>query len=169
VNPPFLIGPFAPGFCVPPGDLAALGTNRYIYNLLFENDMLFTPACGFVDVRDVAIGLVKSLNTTGRHRIIFGGEWFTLEEALIFIAKSTKRNRNQLAFTREIDPKRFHLDNSKAAHILGLTPRPWRETIQETVAYLLKLEKSWIDQRITIGADGSIKPFGTIVDEGNPE
>jgi nucleoside-diphosphate-sugar epimerase len=156
VNPPFFIGPLAPGFRVPPGDKTALSTDEILYNLLFAENKVDTPPLGFVDVRDVAIGLVKAQKTPGRHRIVFGGEWFTLEEAIAYIASIRPELKDRLATASPTAQENTLLDLSKAALVLDLTPRPWKETIREGIDDLLKLEKSWIAQGIVISAAGGI-------------
>lgn len=154
MNPPFFIGPLAPGFRVPPGDKAALSTDEFIYKLLFAKNKVDTPALGFVDVRDVAIGLVKGQKIPGKHRIVFGGEWFTFEEAITYIENIHPELKGRLATASATAQKTSVLDISKAALVLGLTPRSWKETVRESVDDLLKLEESWIAQGIEIKADG---------------
>jgi len=144
VNPPFFIGPLAPGFRVPAGDKGALSTNQFIYNLLFPENKVDTPATGFVDVRDVAIGLVKGIKTPGQHRIVFGGEWFTFEEAIAYLASVRPQLKGRLATPSPSAQKNSLLDISKAALTLGLTPRPWKDSIREGIDDLLKLEESWV-------------------------
>ena len=150
MNPPFFIGPLAPGFRVAPGDKEALSTNKFIYNLLFAENTVETPALGFVDVRDVAIGLVKGQKSQGKHRIIFGGEWFTYEQAVDYIASMHPELQGRLATVIPNAHKSSRLDISEAALVLGLTPRPWEETIRDAVQDLLKLEKSWIEQGMKV-------------------
>jgi len=144
LNPPFFIGPLAPGFRVPPGDTAALSTDKFIYDLLFAENKVETPAMGFVDVRDVAIGLVKGQKTPGKHRIVLGGEWFTFEEAVDYIASIHPELKGRLATASTTTQKNSLLDNSKAALVLDLTPRSWKESIRDGIDDLLKLEKSWV-------------------------
>jgi nucleoside-diphosphate-sugar epimerase len=145
VNPPFFIGPLAPGFRVSPGDKAGLSTNKFIYDLLFAENKAETPALGFVDVRDVAIGLVKGQKTQGKHRIVFGGPWFSYEEAIDYIASIHPELKGRLAtVATPTVQKSSRLDISKAEVVLNLTPRPWKETIRDAVEDLLKLERSWI-------------------------
>lgn len=155
VNPPFFIGPLAPGLRVPPGDTGALSTDKFIYDLLFAENRVETPAVGFVDVRDVAIGLVKGQKTPGKHRIVFSGEWFTFEEAIDYIASIRPELKGRLATTSKTAQKNSLVDNSKAALVLDLTPRSWKESIQDAIDDLLKLEKSWIEEGIKIKGDGS--------------
>ena len=156
MNPPFFIGPLAPGFRVPLGDKKALSTDEFIYNLLFVDQKVVTPAMGFVDVRDVAIGLVKGQKTRGKHRIIFGGEWFTYEEAIGYIASIHPELKGRLATATPSVQKNSLLDISKAAAVLGLNPRPWQETVRDAVEDLLKLEKSWTEQGVEVnGARGT--------------
>ena len=154
MNPPFFIGPLAPGFRVPLGDKAALSTDKFIYDLLFPDHKVDTPVLGFVDVRDVAIGLVKGLKIPGKHRIVFGGEWFTLEEAIAYIASIHPELKGRLATASATAQKASILDISKAALILDLTPRSWKESIREGIDDLLKLEKSWIAEGIEVKVDG---------------
>jgi len=156
VNPPFFIGPLAPGFRVPPGDGGALSTDQFIYDLLFAENKVDTPPTGFVDVRDVAIGLVKGQKTPGKHRVVFRGEWFAFQEAIDYIASIHPELGDRLATANPTAQKNSLLDNSKAALVLGLTPRPWKESIREGIEDLLKLEKSWIAQGVEIKAGGGI-------------
>lgn len=135
--------------------MKALSTNELIYNLLFPDNKVETPALGFVDVRDVAIGLVKGQKTQGRHRIIFGGEWFTYEEAIDYIASKHPELESRLATATPNTHKKSRLDISKAGLILGLTPRPWRESIRDTVTDLLKLEGSWAEQEVMAKGGGT--------------
>ena len=144
MNPPFFIGPLAPGFRVPPGDTGALSTDKFIYNLLFAENKVDTPAIGFVDVRDVAIGLVKGQKIPGQHRIVFGGEWFTFEEAIDYIASIHPELKGRLATTSPTTQKNSLLNNSKAALVLDLTPRAWKDSIRDGIRDLLKLEQSWV-------------------------
>jgi nucleoside-diphosphate-sugar epimerase len=154
VNPPFFVGPLAPGFRVPPGDRKALSTDEFIYNLLFAENKVDTPALGFVDVRDVAIALVKGQKTPGKHRIVFRGEWFAFEEAIEYIASIRPELKGRLATASPTTQKNSIVDNSKAALVLGLTPRPWKESVRDGVDDLLKLEKSWIAQGIEVKGSG---------------
>jgi len=153
LNPSFFIGPLAPGFCIPPGNKTIVHANEYIYDLLFAEKTVNTPVVGFADVRDVAIGLVKGQKTPGKHRIIFGGEWFTFKEAIDYIAEIHPELKDRLATASPTTQKNSYLDISGAALVLGLTPRSWKESIRDTVEDLLKLERSWIAQGIEIRAD----------------
>lgn len=158
LNPPFFIGPLAPGFRIPPGDRTALSTNEFIYKLLFPENRLETPAMGFVDVRDVAIALVKGQKIQGKHRIIFGGKWFTFGEATDYVASIHPELKDRLATAIPTVQKNSLLDVSKAELVLNLTPRPWKESVRDAVEDLLKLEKSWIAQGIEIEAgDGTYR------------
>lgn len=131
-----------------------MSTDEFIYKLLFAENKVETPAMGCVDVRDVAIGLVRGQKTPGRHRILFGGEWFTFQEAIDYIASVHPELKDRLATATATAQKNSVLDNSKAALVLNLTPRSWKETVQDAVDDLLKLEKSWVAQGIDIRASG---------------
>lgn len=150
LNPPFFIGPLAPGFRVPPGDKKALSTDEFIYDLLFPENKVETPVVGFVDVRDVAICLVRGQKTQGKHRIIFGGQWFTYEEAINYISSVHPELKDRLATATPTAQKSSVLDISKAELVLNLTPRPWKETIRDAVEDLLKLEESWVAQGVEV-------------------
>lgn len=154
LNPPFFIGPLAPGFRVPVGDRKALSTDQFIYNLLFPENTVDTPALGFVDVRDVAIGLVKGQKTQGKHRIVFGGQWFSYEEAIDHIASIHPELKDRLATATPTAQKRSASDNSKAELVLNLSPRSWKESVRDAVDDLLKLEESWIAQGVEVKTGG---------------
>ena len=156
VNPPFFIGPLAPGFRVPPGDAKALSTNKFIYDLLSARNKVETPTVGFVDVRDVAIGLVKGQKSQGKHRIIFGGEWFTYQQAVDYIASIHPELKPRLATAIQTPQRKSPLDISKAALVLGLAPRSWEETVRDAVEDLLKLKESWIEQGVEVEGDNGV-------------
>lgn len=131
-----------------------MSTNKFIYDLLFAKNKVDTPAMGFVDVRDVAVGLVKGQKTPGKHRIVFGGEWFTLKEAIDYIASIHPELKDRLATASPTTQKNSLLDISKAALVLDLTPRSWKESVRDGVEALLELEKSWIAQGLEIKTGG---------------
>lgn len=131
-----------------------MSTGELVYNFLFAENTVNTPRSGCVDVRDVAIGLVKGQRTPGKHRIVFGGEWFTYEEAIDYIASIRPELKDRLATASPTTQKNSLVDNSKAAVVLDLTPRSWKESVRDGVDDLLKLEKSWIAQGIEIKAGG---------------
>ena len=131
-----------------------MSTDEFIYKLLFAENKVDTPPTGFVDVRDVAIALVKGQKTSGRHRIVLGGEWFTLGEAIEYIASIHPELKGRLATASPTAQKNSLLDNSKAALVLGLTPRSWKESVRDGVDDLLKMERSWIAQGIEVKATG---------------
>jgi len=149
VNPPFLYGPFAPGFSNPEGSRAALSTNHMIYDLLRPDGPIpLRPS--YIDVRDVARGLVNALRSpptsqVGRKRILMSGEWFSAQQAVEYIASVRPELKDRLseAAKRPAFIPKSRIDNKRAAEVLGLTDiTPWKVSVIDTVDDLLKMEEN---------------------------
>jgi nucleoside-diphosphate-sugar epimerase len=149
-------GPPAPGQRITPGDSNALSTNLTTYNLLLPNTKFQTPSFGFVDVRDVAQSLVSALRVPGKNRVLLSGEWYDVTEAIDYIASVRPELKGRLASlepTRQTEPM---IDSARAIKILGLPGiRKWKDTVIETVDYMIALEKEWI--RLGIDVDEKLK------------
>jgi len=63
-----------------------MSTNPLLYDILLPKPHITTPRPGFVDVRDIARGLVTGIRTPGRHRALLTGEWFDFKDAVDYIA-----------------------------------------------------------------------------------
>lgn len=150
MNPTFFIGPTAPGQKVTPGDPNALSTNLLLYNLILPDTKQQTPPFGFVDVRDVAAGLIAGIKVTGRNRVPLTGEWFELKDAVEYIASVRPELKSRLANIVPTGQTNGILDNSKALEVLGIKPRSWKESVINTIDYLVEVEKAWEGQGIDI-------------------
>ncbi|OCH87048.1 NAD-P-binding protein [Obba rivulosa] len=155
-NPPFLYGPFAPGFRAPEANLSSLSTNAYVYQLLQPNEGL-PRGPRFTDVRDVARGCVNALTSpttaeVGRKRILVTGEWFSFHEAVEYIAEVRPELRarlNKAAFSAGPAPRNW-IDNTRAREVVGLREMtPWRKSLIAAVDSLIKLEKEWASKGLT--------------------
>ncbi|KAJ7092099.1 hypothetical protein C8R43DRAFT_1141945 [Mycena crocata] len=91
LNPPFFYGPFTSHFPIPAPNFSALSTDVLIYNLLFPEGG-FASKTHYIDVRDVAQGLIRALDSpptaeVGRKRIIFGSPYgWPFQKTVDFIA-----------------------------------------------------------------------------------
>lgn len=159
VCPPFLFGPFAPGFHAL--DKSVLSTNGFIYHgLLNKNGGLeslgpdWQPGVA-VDVRDVAQALVGALispSNIGRKRVLISGEWFCFKDAAEWIAEARPELKDRLTVNADKFPPagKTLIDNTRAKEILGIQRiTPWRETVLAAVDDLLRVEKNWIQQGLT--------------------
>lgn len=123
-----------------------------LYNIVFPDSKLQTSPLGFVDVRDVAAGLIAGLKATGLNRVPFTGKWFDLKDAVDYLAIKRPELKGRLASIVPIDTKEALIDTSKAAVLLGLKPRAWQETVLDTIDYLVQLEKDWAEQGVDVEA-----------------
>jgi nucleoside-diphosphate-sugar epimerase len=144
LNPAFFIGPHAPGQNITPGDTYALSTNLVLYNLILPESKLTTPMLGFVDVRDVAAGLVAGIRTPGKNRVLLASEWFDVKDAVDHISSVRPELKGRLPTLVPGGQTAAVIDSSRAVRVLGVSPvRDWRDSVTETIDYLVKLEKEW--------------------------
>ncbi|KAJ3477363.1 hypothetical protein NLI96_g10512 [Meripilus lineatus] len=154
VNPPFFYGPFAPGFRNPEAKIAVLSTNVLIYNLIRLDG---PPLPGvFIDVRDVARGLINALKAppssrVGRKRILMSGEWFSAKDAIEYLEQMRPDLKDRLSEPgRRVPPvPKSLIDNKRATEILGLEFHGWKQTLLEAVDDLLRLEQEWRAKGLT--------------------
>ncbi|RDB30855.1 hypothetical protein Hypma_005979 [Hypsizygus marmoreus] len=148
INPPFIYGPFAPGF-PPPSNPQALGTNGLLYVPLTG----VYPPPGFppffCDVRDVARAHVAALAKGGRgKRYLVSGGKFTWADAVAFIAREVPEVAGRLPEApgegskvklQLVDQERMgsgRIDVSEAERDLGMGVGEyvkWEKTVVETV------------------------------------
>jgi nucleoside-diphosphate-sugar epimerase len=150
VNPSYFIGPNAPGQIVAPGDLNALSTNLKLYNILFPDTKDTTPF-GFVDVRDVARGLVAGIKAPGRNRVLLSGEWFDYADAIDYLSSVRPELLPRLGTATRVAQKDSLVDDSRAYEILGIPPvTPWKTSVIDTVNILIQVEKDWEEAGIDV-------------------
>ena len=144
VNPTYFIGPFAPAAIIPPGDTNALSTNTLIYKALLPDSKSRTFDVGYTDVRDVALALIAGINAPGKTRNLLTGEWFELKDAVEYIGTlHPELKLPTLALSGRADSVVAY---EPALKRLGLTRRPWRDSVREAAEALLKVEEDWIAQ-----------------------
>lgn len=150
MNPTFFLGPNAPGQKLIPGEPNALSTNLVLYNVILPGSKQQTPPFGFVDVRDVAAGLIAGIKVTGRNRVPLTGEWFEMKDAAEYIGEVRPELKDRLANIVPTGQSKAAVDNSKALEVLGIEPRSWKDTVIQTIDYLVGVEKAWKEQGIDI-------------------
>jgi len=145
LNPPIFIGPYAPGFILEPGNIGSLSTNKVIYDaLLLPNSIAATPWYGYVDVRDVAGGLVAGIKVQGKNRVLINGDWFDHAEAVKHIATARPELEDRLPILTASGQTKGVIDNTRAMKILGIPPvKPWKESVLDAVDTLIAVEKDW--------------------------
>jgi nucleoside-diphosphate-sugar epimerase len=151
VNPPFFIGPNAPCQSIRLGEASAFSTNLIIYNLVLPDSKQQTPIYGFVDVKDVAAGLVAGIRVKGRNRALLTGEFFELKDAIDYIASVRPELKSRLINPEPTGQTGPLIDNTRAFEMLGFkSVSSWKANVLETVDYLLKIEKEWIEAGVDI-------------------
>jgi nucleoside-diphosphate-sugar epimerase len=157
VNPPYLYGPFAPGFKIPKPDYAAISTNLRIYQFLTPKGT-FGQSPGYADVRDVARIHVEALNSppessVGRKRLIIASPYpVNYRQAMQLVAEARPELRDRLVdadSAPELPVDRLPVDLQRVADVTGVqidSYHTWRDTVLDTVDALLALEKDWISK-----------------------
>ena len=157
VNPPYFIGPFAPGLLIPAGDHSVLSTNLMIFNALLPDSKSQTPPPGFVDVRDVAAGLIAGLNVPGHTRNIVASPWFDLTEAVAYVGEIHPELKGELPKLIATGQKESPLVTEASLKRLGIEVKPWKESIKGAVDDLLRIEKEWVSKGIDVNAEGGLR------------
>ncbi|PCH36131.1 NAD(P)-binding protein [Wolfiporia cocos MD-104 SS10] len=153
VNPPFLYGPFAPGYRTPEPNLNALGSNSFIYGLLSPSAKPSEWSRG-VDVRDVAQAMINALSTpsnVGRKRILLTAEWYSWKDAVEYIAAERPALKDRLSVAaRDAESVTFTpFDPTRAKEVLKAEFRPWRVTLLDTVDALIAWESEWMSKGLS--------------------
>jgi nucleoside-diphosphate-sugar epimerase len=158
VNPPYLFGPFAPGFRIPKLDYSALSTNLHIYHFLTKKGRAFPQFAGSADVRDVARIHVEALtsapeSSVGRKRLPIGSPYeCNYKEAVLFVADAHPELKDRLVDANtapQFSSDKLQVDLKRVEDVTGVTVDSyytWKETILGTIDSLLALEKSWVSQ-----------------------
>lgn len=123
--------------------------------MLLPNNKSTTKDVGYIDVRDVALALITGINTPGKTRNILTGEWFELKDAVEYIETlHPELNIRTLPLSGRTDSI---VDHAPALKRLGLTRRPWKDSVREAAEAVLKVEKDWVAQGIDINAEGGLR------------
>ncbi|KZP22813.1 NAD(P)-binding protein, partial [Athelia psychrophila] len=165
ICPPFLYGPFAPGFSIPNPDYVALSTTLSIYRLFIPASTKFPSAAGYLDVRDLARAHVGALTSpppslVGRKRVVMASPYaLSYKAAVELIGEQRPGLRNRLVNPRAAPIfSRLQVDLERVAVLTGVDVHsyiPWQQTILETVDDLLKFELEWV----TKGCHIQIPPY----------
>lgn len=154
INPPYLFGPFAPGFILPKPDYAALSTNLHVYQFLTPKGK-FPTSSGSADVRDIARIHVESLRSApesvvGRKRLIVSSPFDSnYKDAIHFILHAHPELKDRIVDvnTAPVFPiDKLPVDLTRVAKVTGVqvdSYHTWKETVLDTVDSLLALEAEW--------------------------
>ncbi|KAG6919124.1 hypothetical protein DXG01_008931 [Tephrocybe rancida] len=150
ILPPFIFGPYAPGFPLPAQ--SALSSNQHIYTLLTGAVPPPLPPL-FCDVRDVARAHVAALNVPkagdnveDKRFLICGGTliWKDAVEYLHAARPDLKDRIPALDANFTAFPSNSTVDASRAKGALGMDDYlDWKETMEAAADSLLEAEKSW--------------------------
>ncbi|KAF7969871.1 hypothetical protein HWV62_25653 [Athelia sp. TMB] len=158
VNPPFIFGPFAPGFSVPEPNFSALSTAMYIYRLLDPAGGF--PPCGFVDVRDLARAHVAALAAPRlpalRKRLLIASPYdFNWKDGAAYIAEQRPALKARLFADTSKAPEHANarFDLSRLEQVTGIKAdslKSWQATVLDTVDSLVSLENEWVSKGFTV-------------------
>jgi len=155
MNPSCLVGTFAPTAIITPGNLNALSTNLYFYNALLPDSTFKTPNIGYIDVRDIALAMIAGIDTPGKTRNPLTGEWFELVDAVEYVGTLYPELKlPKLELSGQTDSM---LVSEPSWKRLGVTPRPWKDTVREAAETMLGIERDWIAQGVDVDAEGGLK------------
>ena len=157
INPPFFVGPFAPGLAIPTGDYSVFSTNLILFNALLPGSKSQTPPIGFVDVRDVATGLIAGLNVPGHTRNIIASPWFDLTEAVAYVEGIRPELKDELPKLTATGQKESPFVVGASLKRLGIEVKPWKETVRGAVDDLLRIEKEWVSGGVDVNAEGGLR------------
>jgi len=158
VNPPYLFGPFAPGFCIPKPDYGALSTNFHIYHFLTKKGRAFPSSAGCSDVRDVARIHVEALTSApessiGRKRLPIASPYDSnYKQAVEFVAEAHPELRERLVDANtapQFPVDKLPVDLKRVEDVTGVkvdSYHTWKETVLDTIDSLLALEKGWVSK-----------------------
>lgn len=157
VNPPFFIGPFAPGLVVPAGDYSMFATDLILFNALIPGSKSQTPPLGFVDVRDVAASLIAGLDVLGRTRNIVASPWFDLTEAVAYVGEIRPEVKDELPKLTAASQKESPFATEASLKRLGIEVKPWKDTVRGAVDDLFRVEKEWVSKGVDVNAEGGLR------------
>lgn len=159
MNPPYLFGPFPPGFQIPKPDYGALSTNLHIYHMLTKKGRAFPETVpGSADIRDVARMHVEALSSPlessiGRKRLPIGSPYdCNYKEAVQFVADAHPELKDRLVdanTAHQFPIDKLPVDLKRVEDVTGVkvdSYRTWKETVLDTIDSLLVLEKGWISE-----------------------
>lgn len=145
------MGPFAPAQHIPTGDIEALSSNVFIYNLILPDSTTKPTPIGYIDVRDVAACLIAGARTPGKNRILVSGEWFEYEDALEYIAEARPELKARLPTIPRAGITKGVIDNARAKEVLGVPlTRPWKQSLLDAVDDVIKVEKEWVEKGVDV-------------------
>lgn len=151
VNPPYFVGPYAPGQIISPGDVGGLSTNLVLYNLLFPDSKDSTSMYGYVDVPDVAVGLIAALKQTRSSRNLLGGEWFQLKDAVEHLADVRPELKDRLPNATDSGQTEGPINNDKALKTLEMpSVTKWENMVVDTIDAMVKIEKDWSEAGVDL-------------------
>ena len=158
MNPPYLFGPFIPGFRIPKPDFSALSTNLHIYHFLTKKGRAFPQIAGNADIRDVARIHVEALtsapeSSVGRKRLPISSPYDgSYKDAVLFVADAHPELRDRLVDANtapKFPADKLLVDLKRVEDVTGVevgSYYKWKETVLDTIDSLLAVERSWVSQ-----------------------
>ncbi|KDQ50510.1 hypothetical protein JAAARDRAFT_63125 [Jaapia argillacea MUCL 33604] len=150
ILPPFIFGPFSPGFIVQDASSRKrnLSTNGYVYQLI-NGSIPQTLGVGTVDIRDVARLHVAALTqgdgsmSQEQKRVLVPRQLIDWKVVAEYIAEKRPELKNRLPPTNDVPnlSGSFATVDTRRARELVDAFFPWQETILAAVDDLVRLEK----------------------------
>ncbi|KAL2204020.1 NAD(P)-binding protein [Sarocladium strictum] len=149
LNPPIVMGPSAK-----PLNFAALGTSMGDINRLIDGSSTEVPGPSFwpfVDVRDVATGHVRALESpsTAGQRILLASSMFSFQQVCDILHKSDRIGEEDKAKIPVGKPGQdypgphtYTVDVSKSQKLLGLEYRTLEETVVDAALSIIQSRNS---------------------------
>lgn len=101
------------------------------------------------------MALIAGIDTPGKTRNILSGEWFELKDAVEYIGGlHPELELPTLTLSGQTGPIVAY---EPALKRLGLTQRPWKDSVREAAEAVLKVEKDWVAQGIDVDAEGGLR------------
>jgi len=101
------------------------------------------------------LALIAGIDTPGKTRNILSGEWFELKDAVEYIGGlHPELELPTLTLSGQTSPIVAY---EPALKRLGLTQRPWKDSVREAAEAVLKVEKDWVAQGIDVDAEGGLR------------
>ncbi|KAJ7078687.1 hypothetical protein C8R44DRAFT_895906 [Mycena epipterygia] len=165
--PPWIFGPFAPGFehIVPEPDFAAFSTNGFVYQLLRPDNVNYHYSPGVLDVRDVARIHIAGLNPlTPDHpkRVPIVSPYpADFRDAIQYISDARPELRSRLADPSKVPvwpAYKLDVDLAPVEKSFGISfgsYKTWKETILDSIDRFIDLEEQWTNKGFEVEVPAS--------------
>ncbi|KIY53149.1 NAD(P)-binding protein [Fistulina hepatica ATCC 64428] len=160
ICPPFLYGPFAPGFEHVATDVNSMSTNEYMYGLVVPTHTEYPPATSAMDIRDtvrihiaaIESDVSRSLPVDEKRFIVNVFGRFSFQDAIQLLLNKRPALKTRLADPTKAPaapPAEYYAETlglERIEEVFGIPVSSyitWQQTVLESVDSALALEKLW--------------------------